>query len=230
MKATKQHSFGGAGEADQKPASIVVRLIDHLEKTRDLGRTLTVLDYGCGCGRNVDPFLQSKLDFQFFASDLQPNIPGLCRRFTKNKKVQVVRLGEQPIHDILNLNRKFDAVVALASVHHASSPKEIINFLQFATLPRGIHAVLVFTVGTQPTWLHLGKPLSPESPNELTVLSPFGPNELLTYYPPEQWRVLFYEEFLKKDNTGNRVMLNGKIAEEPEHFHSIARIMAEKLR
>ena len=219
----------GIGQRNQPPASLVVRLTDLLKKARTEGclPNNLVLDYGCGRGRNITPLL--KAGFHVYAAEISSasHFSELKCNFGKNNNVTLIPLGNKPLEDMRNLKVKFAGVAALASIHHDPNPKEAVGLLQSITLPGGFHAVFVFTVASQPDWIKLGEQSSRDKPYQLTVLSPFGPNELLAYYQQKEWQVLHYEEGVKKDDTRNKI---GPDKCESEHSHSFARILAKKIR
>lgn len=162
----------------KSPSSLCDSVIELAGKEQR--RRLTLIDLGCGEGRDVVYFARHGFD----VVGLDASAPGLekTRRYAAEAGVDV-----RTVHaDVLTceLDETYDVVFSTGTLHYLPPEIREERFRHFkrATAPNGLHAVTVF----------VEKPFIPRAPDAEPAAHPFRSGELFGYY--WDWEIVYCTE------------------------------------
>jgi tellurite methyltransferase len=187
----------------EKPSAICDRVIDTLKP--DKNRGLTLLDIGCGEGRNAIYFAKKG----FNVTGLDYSKPGLEKAKNKARKEGV---NLEIIHaDIRSYTIKetYDVLFSTGTLHYLPDDikKEKFSHFKEKTSDSGLNVFTVF----------VKKPFIEKAPDHEENVYPYRSGELLTYY--WDWEIIFgIEEIFD--------CMSGGIP----HKHAVNRIIARRIR
>lgn len=131
LKHTDYHLFPGG----RKRLRVIVKHCQ--QRSRQLGRRLSVLDVGCGNGSNSFPI--ASLDHHLLGIDISPESIAFAesRNSFPNARFKVHNLAEQP------LSEKFDFIICSEVLEHLSDPGPLIRAMSEALKPGGLVIITV---------------------------------------------------------------------------------------
>ena len=160
------------------PSAMCERVLEVMRP--EPGRSLKLLDLGCGEGRNAVYFAQH--GFEVFALD--SSLPGLgkAERYAAEVGVSLHRVHADMT--TYRLDDVYDVVFSTGALHYLPPEVRQERFADYKvhTAPGGLHAMSVL----------VRKPFIPAAPDAEPTAHPYGSGELLGYY--WDWEVLYCTE------------------------------------
>ncbi|MGV8906180.1 MAG: class I SAM-dependent DNA methyltransferase [Acetobacterium sp.] len=117
-------------------------LKEHLDEDK------SILELGCGTGKNVENILQLKISFKsYLGLDFTEAMLNQAKdKFDYDKRIQ---FKQQDITDLSDLNTKYDVIISTWVMSHLETPSEVINSAQ-QLLSNDGSFYIVFV--TKPKW------------------------------------------------------------------------------
>jgi SAM-dependent methyltransferase len=136
-----------AGGPVLRQGSDVRLLLSHVERGRQAGRPLRVLDAGCGRGVGLVASAQLQPDVDFLGVDLCARSLEDARAEVENRSLANVRLQELDLMTLEGLDVPeggFDSIVSSGVVHHLSDPVAGLRRLGEVLAPHGVLTLMVY--------------------------------------------------------------------------------------
>ncbi len=149
----------------KEPSDSAVKLLKYIQS--DINNKYTLLDLGCGEGRNAIYFAQQNFEVTAIEKDI------------------TVTTTQGDVRNII-LTEQFDVIFSSGTIHYLSPDVRLkqISHLQAQTKINGINAINVF----------VHKPFVPKAPDTEESAYLYKSGELLQYYA--DWKILFSEEII----------------------------------
>jgi tellurite methyltransferase len=184
-----------------KPSAICDRVIEIMRPSQD--RTLTLLDLGCGEGRNAVYF--AKHGFQVIGLDASPMGLEKTRRLAEKAGVSV----ETVEGDIVTWRpeESYDVIFSTGTLQYLPPEVREARFQAYkqATSPEGLNVMSVF----------VRKPFVPTAPDAEATAYPYRSGELMGYY--WDWEIVYCTEEIFDCNSSGI-----------PHKHAVNRIIARR--
>ncbi len=186
----------------KEPSLLAVNLLKYINSGSN--NKLTLLDLGCGEGRNAVYFAQN--NFEVTAIDISQN--GLDKTIKLADEKNVTLLTKQGDIKTISLSKEYNIIFSSGTFHYLSPEirqRQIIH-IQNQTKMSGINAINVF----------VKKPFIKKAPDAEMSSYLYKSGELLGFYA--DWDVLFSSEIIFDCNSGG-----------VPHKHAMNSIIAKKI-
>jgi tellurite methyltransferase len=184
-----------------KPSSLCYEILKHLP----LEKPLSLLDIGCGEGRNA--IFLARNGYQVSAFDL--SAPGIDKMRQFGEQLNLSVLVFQADINSYRLQEDYDILFSTGTMHYMRPElrDEIIANYKTHTRHGGLNVYSIF----------IEKPFIPRAPDAEASAKLWKSGEILTYY--HDWEILFFEETVFDCNSSGI-----------PHQHAVNRIVAKKVR
>jgi len=176
------YPYPSHGTANIRADHDVRQLLSHVERGRQQGGPLKVLDAGCGRGVGLLGAAALQPDIQFLGADLNRVALEEAREEAKRLKLSNVQFQEVDLMTLEGLvvpEGGFDVIHSSGVLHHLSDPSAGLRRLREILAPHGVMAVMLYgKVSRQPLYrlIHASEMLAPHS---LPIAERIGPSRLL---------------------------------------------------
>ena len=97
--------------------------------THNINEKKSILEIGCGIGRNLETILKNKLKFKSYTGiDFSESMLKIADR--KYNKIKNVKFIKKDVSDLSSLNSKFDIIICTWVLSHVENPSSVVNYAQ----------------------------------------------------------------------------------------------------